>query len=173
MENGIKFARARRTRELLETADAQLARAYRALSAEPPRYGTAAASLVDGVQTGVRAFLTWHGGDWMDGAPLSSRVDRAVSLASILRTPLRRARKLVPVAERLQDKGDTSLSIRDREAVLEGFYAVRNLYFTLLGELPPAVCPEPTLSPRVTVQTSSKRSLSSVAKGHQVRSGGV
>ncbi len=156
MDSASKPLRPRRTKELLETADAQLARAHRHLSAEPPRYAEAATSLVEVVETGVRAFFTWHGGDWLDGAPLARRAERAVSLASSLRTPLRRARRIVPVAERLQATGDEALSVKDREAVLEGFYAVRNLYFTLLGELPLAVRPDATLPPDAVVPVGAR-----------------
>lgn len=144
---------ARKAKRLLEAADARLASAHQALTAESPQYGTAAAQLVEVTQTGLRAFLTWHGRDGMGGAPLSIQAERAVSLASILRTFVRRARRLVPVADRLQDGDDTSFSIEDREAVLEGFYATRNFYFTLRSELPPAMRPAAKLAPDSNLQS--------------------
>lgn len=103
-------------------------------------------ALCDVIDRALRAFLTWHGSEFSNGAPVSSRAERTVSLASILRTSLRRARRLMPLAERLRGKEHSELSIADREAVLEGFYAVRNCYFTLIAELPLSVQPDVKLS---------------------------
>lgn len=142
--------RVQEAQELLQEADTRLeeARDYllgKSLMGKGVDYESAAHLLVEASQTSLQAFMTWHGMDWPDNATLLDEARRAVSLASILRTPLRRVRQLAEIVEPI--RGSQQLSVKEREAVETGFYAVRNLHFAVIGELPPAVRPASKLAP--------------------------
>lgn len=156
----IETPRASATRRLLQEANEKLKRARELLMADEVDYASATALLIEVVWLDLRAFLTWHGTALPEDAPLSQWARRAISLASILKTPLGRARKLIPIAERLSSAGGASPSVQDRQAVRAGFYTVRNLYFTLLGELPQATRPESALPPDANLQRASTRAAS-------------
>ncbi|MEP0546910.1 MAG: hypothetical protein ABJF88_08260 [Rhodothermales bacterium] len=136
--------RAERTRTLLQEAAAHLRQAERYLVATPPDYAAALADMLAIFRTSLRAFLTWTDSSEVDGeADLHALAVRAGHLASILKTPAHRALLLAERAPAIEQsiRRSDRLSVADREDVETGWYTARNLYQTVLGNVPASLRP--------------------------------
>ncbi len=128
---------AERTRDHLRVAARHLAEARAALDATPPRYPEALTETLLVSPAALLAFLTWRGSvETPEVGTLRDLSVRAVALASILDTPTRRTLVLADLAPAIMRA--RHLTIYDKEGVLAGWYAARNLYEVVRHELPEA-----------------------------------
>ncbi len=84
------------------------------------------------VRRSLEGLLTYHGVPFTDEMPLHLLAEATVELASILRTPMDIALAL----EKMSVAGRETLPVAEREAVLNGSFAARNVFTMTLGELP-------------------------------------
>lgn len=136
--------RAERTHALLEEAEDHLQQAERHLAAVPPDYAAALADVLAVFRLSLRAYLAWNGSAEVNGeADLRALAVRAGHLANILKTPAHRAVLLAEHAGALEQalRRGGRPSVADREDVETGWYTARNLYLTVLGEVPAPLRP--------------------------------
>lgn len=88
----------------------------------------------------LAAVTTWHRVSLPTTADVREHARHAVHLASILRTPAHRALVALPTLRTAGVKA--RLDVHDREQIETGWYTARNLYHTVLGELPAPVSGE-------------------------------
>lgn len=125
------------TREHLRQARYHLDLTRELLDHSVPEYRAAAGHIAMCYQRALSAVTTWNRVRLSEGADVRELGHHAAHFASILRTPVGRALAILP---RLRTVGSKEmLDVHDQEGVETGWYTARNLYRTVVGELPACV----------------------------------
>lgn len=147
-------------REHLRQARYHLDLARGLLDRSTPEHRAAAGHVAMCYQRALSAVTTWNRVHLSEGADVRELGHHAVHFASILRTPVGRALAVLPELRTVGSK--EALDVHDREGVETGWYTARNLYRTVVGELPACVraghaAPAPAAMP-TEPRTAGRRS---------------
>ncbi len=128
------------TRRLLREATEHLENVRALRENAAPDYSALLTESLLTTRRSLEGLLTYHGVPFTAETPLRALVEAAVELASILRTPADLALMLEAQAPALA--GRDPLPITEREAILNGSYAARDVLTMTLGELPKSFAEE-------------------------------
>ncbi|WP_457652223.1 hypothetical protein [Rhodocaloribacter sp.] len=125
------------TRRLIREAAEHLEKVRALRDGPDPDYPALLTETLRAVRRSLEGLLTYHGIPFTDETPLRVLAEAARELASILRTPADLALALEAMAPAVA--GRDQLPIGDREAVLNGSYAARDVFTMTVGELPKTI----------------------------------
>lgn len=130
-------SQAEAVRNLLRDAAQHLIQSRDLLLGSHPDYAQGLTASVRVIRQALHAFILWHSLPYPEGTPLRRLARRAVSLASILETPIQQALPLETLDAALSKKA--SFTISEREAAQTSYYTARNTLYTVLNCLPASI----------------------------------